>query len=143
MIRTYSELQELDTFRERFEYLKLDASVGDATFGHDRWLNQEFYRSTLWRRARRDVIARDLACDLGVEGYELYRDVYVHHMNPMTPDSIKHGDPDNLNPEYLITVSLPTHNAIHFGDEGHLPRQLVERRKGDTDLWTPIGGRNG
>ncbi len=135
MIKTYSDLRNLRTFEERYAYLKLGGAVGASTFGFDRYLNQEFYRSPLWKRARRDVIARDLGCDLGIEGHEIHDKVYVHHMNPMTPDDIKAGSVDILNPEYLITVSHLTHNAIHYGDESMLPKPIVERQPGDTKVW--------
>lgn len=133
---TYSELTQLNTLEERYSYLKLSGSVGRGTFGFDRYLNQDFYRSALWRRTRNLVIARDYGCDLGVEGYEIHDRVYVHHMNPMTPDDIKHSNVDILDPEYLICVTLDTHNAIHYGDEKQIRRrQLVDRRPGDTKLW--------
>lgn len=134
-IRTYSELRRLNTFEERFRYLMLRGVVGDTTFGFDRWINQQFYTSTQWKRARRDVIARDLGCDLGIEGRDIYSKVFVHHMNPMTFDQIDEGDSSILNPEYLITVTQNTHNAIHYGDENLLPKPIVERRPGDTRLW--------
>lgn len=136
MIKTYSELRKLETHDERYSYLKLGGVVGRDTFGFDRYLNQDFYRSVLWRRTRNHVIARDYGCDLGVDGYEIHDRVYVHHMNPMTPDDIKHGNVDILDPEYLISVTLDTHNAIHYGDESLLRRrQLVVRQPGDTKLW--------
>lgn len=135
MRKTYSQLRRFNSFEERFGYLKLGGAVGAATFGFDRYLNQEFYRSTLWRRARSIVIARDYGCDLGVAGHEIYDKVFVHHMNPMTPGEIKDGNVDIINPEYLITVSHNTHNAIHYGDENLLPKPVVTRQPGDTKLW--------
>lgn len=136
MTRTYSDLSCLASFEERFHYLKLDGAVGDSTFGFDRYLNQEFYKSFLWRRARNIVIARDYGCDLGIEGREIHDKVYVHHMNPMRPEDITHSNLDIINPEYLICVTHDTHNAIHYGDERLLKRrQLVVRRPGDTKLW--------
>jgi len=120
---------------ERYRYLRLRGVVGKDTFGFDRYLNQDFYKSTLWRRARDQVIARDFGCDLGVEGFEIHDRIYVHHMNPMMPDDIKNSNKDILNPEFLISVTLRTHNAIHYGDETLLPQQFVERRPGDTLLW--------
>jgi hypothetical protein len=136
MIRSYSELQLRESFEDRFAYLKLGGVVGRETFGFDRYLNQEFYRSVLWRRARDFVIARDYGCDLGVEGHEIHDRVYVHHMNPMTPQDIIRSNVDILDPEYLISVRHDTHNAIHYGDEKLLRRrQLVVRRPGDTKLW--------
>lgn len=133
--RSYSELRRIDGLEARFNYLKLRASVGEATFGFDRWINQQFYRSPQWLHIRQHVIARDLGCDLGVEGYEIHSRLYIHHMNPMTVEEIQSGDPSILDPEFLITTTHQTHNAIHYGDERLLPRVLVERRPGDTKLW--------
>lgn len=135
MIKTYSELRRLKSFEERFAYLKLGGAVGSATFGFDRYLNQEFYRSTLWRQARNVVIARDYGRDLGVEDHDIHDRVYVHHINPMTADDIKHSSVDILDPEFLICVRHSTHNAIHYGDESLLPKKHVDRRPGDTKLW--------
>lgn len=135
MLRTYGELSRLPTFIERFRYLSLQGRVGDATFGFDRWINQEFYRSREWRQTRQFVIARDLGCDLGVEGYDIHRGLYIHHMNPMTLQELLHSDESILDPEYLITTSHNTHNAIHYGDESLLPRPPIRRRPGDTKLW--------
>ena len=135
MIRTYSELSRLTDFEERYKYLALRGSVGRSTFGFDRYINQQFYTSTQWRQIRHHVIARDLGCDLGVEGYEIHDRIYIHHMNPMTVDDIAHGEDSILNPEFLITTTHRTHNAIHYGDERLLPRPLTERRSGDTKLW--------
>jgi hypothetical protein len=119
----------------RFSYLKLNGFVGDKTFGYDRWINQQFYMSAQWRRVRRDVILRDEGCDLGIDGYQIHSGLYIHHMNPMTRDQIVDGDMSILDPEYLITVTHSTHNAIHYGDERLLPRELIERLPGDTRLW--------
>jgi hypothetical protein len=84
---------------------------------------------------RDHVIVRDNACDLGVPGYEIPHVVYIHHMNPMETDDIVHGREGILEPEFLISVTHNTHNAIHYGDERQVPRQLVERRPGDQTLW--------
>lgn len=135
MIKTYSELRRLGTFMERFTYLKLGGAVGFSTFGFDRYLNQEFYKTILWRNARTAVIARDYGCDLGVEGHEIHDTILVHHMNPMRANDIKHSNMDIINPEFLISVSHRTHNAIHYGDESKLPKPMVARRPGDTKLW--------
>lgn len=84
---------------------------------------------------RDQVILRDEGCDLGLSGFEIHRGLYIHHMNPMSVEDIKFSDPRILDPEYLITVTHQTHNAIHYGDQNQLPRILVERRPGDTKLW--------
>lgn len=135
MNRSYRELRRLDTFEERFRYLSLVGRVGETTFGYDRWINQQFYTSPEWRQVRHYVITRDMGCDLGVDGYEIHSRIIIHHMNPIGVGDITHGDPDILDPEYLITTTHQTHNAIHYGDERLLLRPLVERRRGDTKLW--------
>lgn len=135
MKRTYSELSKLVTFEQRFSYLSLDGEVGAATFGFDRWINQRFYTSREWRQVRNLVIDRDQGCDLGIEGYEIFGRLVIHHMNPMNVDEIVHGDGGILDPDFLITTTHRTHNAIHYGDERQLPRQLIERKPGDTRLW--------
>src|SRR5690349_11053982 len=116
-IRRYSDLRSLTTLEERFKYLKLHGTVGDSTFGFDRWMNQAFYRATQWRQVRHHVIARYKGCDLGIDGFEIRKGLYIHHMNPMTAADISGDDPSILDPEYLITVTHQTHNAIHYGDE--------------------------
>jgi len=133
--RTYSELRKLTTFEERFRYLALSGEVGASTFGFDRWINQHFYRSREWKRAREIVIIRDEACDLGILGLELHANLLVHHVNPITPDDLARGDNWVLDPEYLITTSHRTHNAIHYGDESLLRKPPVKRQPGDTKLW--------
>ena len=135
MIRTYQELKHLHTFEERYHYLSLQGVVGERTFGWERWANQKFYTSYEWKQARRDVIARDLGCDLGIEGYELNDRILVHHMNPIEAADLRRDDPAILDINQLITVSHRTHNAIHYGDEGQLPRLFAERSPGDTMLW--------
>lgn len=125
----------IHTFEERFRFLALRGEVGAATFGFDRYINQQFYTSTQWKQIRHHVITRDNGCDLGIEGYEIYNRLVIHHMNPMTPNDVIHGDESILDPEFLITTTHRTHNAIHYGDEHLLPKALVERRRGDTKLW--------
>ena len=135
MIRTYSELIKLKTFKDRFEYLKLDGIVGEETFGFDRYMNQIFYKSREWTSVRRAVIIRDNGCDLGVEGYEIYGKILIHHMNPINLSDIVHKTDELLNPDYLITTVLSTHNAIHYGDASLLPALPIERRANDTCPW--------
>ena len=134
-IRSYSELRRIETFEERFDYLALRASIGIATFGFDRWINQAFYKSAEWRSIRARVIDRDSGCDLGVPGHEIFDRVYIHHMNPLVVDDLMHGDESIIDPEYLITTTQRTHNAIHYGDKNLLPRQYSPRRPNDTKLW--------
>jgi hypothetical protein len=135
MTKRYSELTMLSSFEDRFDYLSLQGYIGEATFGYDRWINQQFYGSREWKLVRDFVILRDEGCDLGVEGYELHTGLLIHHMNPITPDAITHHDPDILNPEYLITTSKLTHNALHYGNKSMLKKPFVERVRNDTRLW--------
>lgn len=135
VVRRYSELERLTSFDDRYEYLKLEGGVGRATFGFDRHINQAFYRSRQWRDVRNFVLYRDDGCDLGLLGHEIHVNPLIHHMNPMDVDNIIHGDEDILNPEFLITTSHRTHNAIHFGVENNQPRVVTERSPGDTKLW--------
>lgn len=135
MIRTYSELITLPTFEERYRYLRLGGEIGKETFGFDRYLNQVFYSSKEWKRIRRDIIIRDLGCDLGVEGFEIYGRIIVHHMNPITKDDILSRSKFLIDPEYLICTSHNTHEAITYGDEGLLVVAPIERTKNDTCPW--------
>ena len=135
IIKTYSELITLPTFEERFAYLQLNGVVGRDTFGFDRYLNQIFYRSKRWRSIRDQIIIRDNGCDLGVEGYDIYGKILIHHINPITLDDIERESEFLLNPEYLITTTHNTHNAIHYGDESLLSTMPMERVKNDTCPW--------
>lgn len=135
MIRTYSELCKLPTFKDRFNYLSLDGLVGQDTFGFERYLNQRFYRSKEWKQLRNKIIVRDNGCDLGINGREIFGRVIIHHMNPVGVEDIENASEYLLNPEYLICVSHLTHNAIHYGDESIFPEEFVERSPGDTKLW--------
>lgn len=135
MIRTYSELSKITNFIDRYNYLRLNGSVGKETFGYDRYLNQMLYTSPRWRRVRDKVIIRDEGCDLGIDGYQINDKVIVHHMNPITVEDIELERDCVFNPEYLICVSDRTHRAIHYSDTSLLPQVPVERKKGDTCPW--------
>jgi hypothetical protein len=134
-IRTYSELRRIEAFEDRYEYLKLGGSVGYSTFGFDRHLGQAFYKSTEWKNIRQYVIVRDNGCDLGVPGFEIHNGILIHHINPIESDDIVHNEEWILSPEYLITTTHNTHNAIHYGDKSLLMTKFVERVPGDTRLW--------
>ena len=135
MSRSYHELMHISDFEERFEYLALRGGVGHSTFGHDRWMNQNFYQSREWKQMRQFVIARDNGMDLGVDGYEIHAKITVHHIVPMTAEDIEYGNPMMLDPDNLITTTHDTHNAIHYGDSTLLRLPPVERTPGDTKLW--------
>lgn len=134
-MKTFSELSNFDSLEDRYSYLALGGTIGLNTFGFERYLNQQFYRSREWRHIRDVVISRDMGMDLGVPEVGIRGNLYVHHMNPLELRDIEEGSDNLLDPEGLITCSLRTHNAIHYGDKGLLPQPFVERRPGDTKLW--------
>lgn len=134
-IKHYTELATLPTFEERYRYLRLFSKVGEETFGFDRYLNQQFYRSAEWKRIRNYVIARDNGCDLAMPGYEIYGGIIIHHMNPISLADIAESTDFLLNPEYLISTTHRTHNAIHYGDENLLLKEPIKRMKNDMCPW--------
>ncbi len=135
MIKTYSELIRIPTFEERYQYLRLLGTVGEETFGFKRWLNQEFYHSREWQRFRNEIIFRDNGCDLGVDGFEIFGSIIIHHINPITYEDIVNNNPCVFDPNNVICTKHTTHNAIHYGDQNLLSRPPVERTKNDTCPW--------
>lgn len=135
IIRTYSELITIPTFKERYEYLRIGGRVGKDTFGFDRYLNQVLYKSKEWKHVRNIVIERDNGCDLAMEGYEIYDNIIVHHMNPITMEDLLYRRDYVLDPEYLVSTVHNTHNAIHYGDDSLIFTTLTERRPNDTCPW--------
>lgn len=132
---TYSELVKLRAFEDRFQYLRLDGAVGKETFGFDRYVNQRFYSSREWKSVRDYVITRDSGCDLAVPGHQIYGRVFIHHMNPILIKDIERSAEILLHPEYLISTTHNTHNAIHYGDDDLLPKDPVNRAANDTCPW--------
>lgn len=135
MIRCYNDLIQLKTFEERFRYLKINGKVGEETFGLDRYINQQLYKSQRWRSTRSKIIIRDDGCDLGIDGRQLDDYIVVHHMNPIALEDIEEERDIVFDSNYLICCSTRTHRAIHFGDENLLIRDPVIRRPNDTCLW--------
>lgn len=135
IFKTYSELSTLSTFEERFRYLMLNGTVGDASFGHERYLNQHFYNSAAWKKARDVIIVRDNGDDLGIPGRRVHGAIYIHHINPLTPEDLRYQRPCLVDPDNLISVSHQTHNAIHWGDESQLIKDYVPRTPGDNKEW--------
>lgn len=133
--KTYSELITIPSFKERFEYLKIGGQVGEFTFGSHRYLNQVFYNSPEWKRFRRDIILRDMACDLGVEGYSYEYGLLVHHINPITIEDIAMRSSLILDPENVITTISRTHKAIHYGCYDFMDDFSLTRTQNDTAPW--------
>ena len=134
-MRTYSELILLPTFKERFEYLKLDGIVGESTFGSNRWLNQKFYSSREWKEFKRGIIIRDHGCDLGIEGLDITYGLTLHHIEPLIVEDFKDLAEALMNPENVICTTHRTHNAIHYGTFEIADTSLVERTPNDTCPW--------
>lgn len=134
-IKTYSELLRFPTFEERLNYLRVGGQVGIATFGFDRYLNQDFYRSVEWKQLRNQIYVRDLGCDMACEDHPIPGRYIVHHINPITVEDVTNVSDFLFNPEYLITVDPDTHNAIHYGVDRKEPSPFVDRRPNDTCPW--------
>lgn len=135
MSKTYSELMTIPTYEERVRYLETNGSVAEQTFGGHRVLNQIFYSSPEWKAIRKAVIIRDNGCDLAIPNKEIFCGICVHHIEPITIDDVLNRTPKLLDPENLITVSIATHKAIHYGGVQNLPKDYVERTPNDTKLW--------
>ena len=133
--RTYSDLILLPTFLERYRYLRLGGNVGLETFGHNRYLNQILYTSDRWRSFRDKIIIRDNGCDLGMEGFEIYDRILVHHINPITVEDVLNENPKVFDPDNVICTSHNTHQAIHYGEENLLIIEPAERFRNDTCPW--------
>lgn len=135
VLRRYSELIRLGSFEERYQYLRIGGIVGESTFGFERFMNQALYTSQRWKLLRNEIIVRDNGCDLGIEGRDIYDKIIIHHMNPLTREQMREPDESMFDPEFLICVSMNTHNAIHYGDERLLYKGPVVRRPNDTCPW--------
>ena len=135
MRKTYSELIQLPTIQERFDYLNQGNVVGDETFGYDRYLNQKFYNTPEWKKVRRNVIARDEGCDMAHPDYPIGGRVIVHHLNAVTPRMILDRDPALFDMDNLVCVSHETHEAITYGSKEMLPEDPIERSPNDTTPW--------
>ena len=135
MSKSYLECMQYPTFQERYRYLQIGGYVGKETFGFDRYLNQMLYRTSEWKRFRRDMILRDNGCDLGCEGYEIYGNILVHHINPITVEDVINRNPCIFDPNNVICTSHNTHNAIHYGDETNLITEPIVRKPYDTCPW--------
>jgi hypothetical protein len=135
MTKTYSEVIQIVSFLERFEYLKLTSGIGIVTFGHDRYMNQILYQSYRWKKARREVLIRDDGHDLAHEDYPIGGSIYVHHITPLSIDDVELDRSIVYDLDNLISVSRETHQALHYGDSTKLFIGLVERKVGDTKLW--------
>ena len=138
--KSYSKLITLPTFEERFIYLKLDGTVGEDTYGFRRWLNQELYHSSKWRRFRDEVILRDNGCDLAMEGFEIFGSILIHHLNPISYNDILDGSANVYDLDNVICTQHRTHNAIHYGDEHLLSTSPIQRSPNDTCPWKNYKG---
>ena len=135
LIKSYSELIRIPNFMDRYAYLKLDGIIGDSTFGFDRYINQSFYTSSIWRQLRSKIIVRDEGCDLAIPDRPIGGTIFIHHINPITLEMFEDDDPLLYDEDNLICASRDTHSAIHYGDESLLIPDFSPRQPGDTRLW--------
>ena len=140
MNKSYIELIKFDNFEDRLDYLFLgDNKIGDFTFGGHRHLNQDLYRSAEWNRVRRNVIVRDMGCDMGLSDYPIpdKSKIIIHHINPITIQDLIDHNPIVFDPNNLISVSFNTHQMIHYGTKTRkdLLKLNGDRTPNDTKLW--------
>lgn len=140
MNKSYLELCDFLTFEERLDYLFLgDNKIGDLTFGGHRWINQNLYTSTEWKRTRRNVIIRDNGCDMGLIDFPIPNKskIIIHHINPLTIDDLLNRSSKVFDMNNLISVSFDTHQMIHYGTK--TKKELLKldgnRLPNDTKLW--------
>lgn len=137
-LKTYKELIHIDSFLDRIKYLMLFGSVNEETFGVNRYLNQNLYKSTRWKTIRRDIILRDDGFDLGHKDRPINGYIYVHHITPITVDDILNDNPMVYDPDNLISCSHAVHNAIHYSTLNDIKIQFAEyqpRKENDTCPW--------
>lgn len=135
MTKCYSELIEIPDFYDRLEYLQTKSHVGESTFGSHRYLNQILYHSSEWKTVKRQIIIRDLGCDLAHPDFGIVAGhMLVHHINPITVEDIYERRRCVFDPENLITTTMKTHQAIHYGRDIK-PDVLVTRTPYDTCPW--------
>lgn len=139
MKKSYHELCRLPTFEERYEYLRQAQLVGDVTFGYGRYLNQHLYNTPEWKHKRREIMIRDsdgdYVFDLGIKTRPISGKVIVHHINPITIEDIRERRPCVFDDDNLISVSVLTHNAIHYSSANILAKDYEPRTPNDTCPW--------
>lgn len=138
-MKSYGEMLTLKTYEERLNYLHIPGIIGEETFGIYRYLNQKFYASSLWRQIRDQIIIRDNGCDLAIENYYIGKQIYIHHINPITIDDVIKGSFLVTDPENLVCTSRRTHDMIHYGFNPEKTSSIFlsrqERKKNDTCPW--------
>lgn len=134
-IKSWDELGKIPTFEGRIEYLRTYSTVGEPTFGYDRWINQRFYRIEEYKRLRRKIVVKQNGWDLGIEGYPLPEIFILHHMNPITVEDIINGSEFAWDPKYLVCVSPATHRAIHYQESKNRLPLIAQRSPNDTSPW--------
>ena len=136
--KSYSKLITLSSFEDRFNYLKLNGSVGFETFGSSRFLNQDLYRGKIWRDFRNHIIVRDRGLDLAHRDHPIGDGdpIYIHHINPLTVEELMDDFDKAIDEQNVISCSFDTHQAIHYGSKEYIQSfEVVERYKNDTCPW--------
>lgn len=128
MLKSYEEVNKLESYEERLRYLRTHENPGNK----NRKLMNMFYKGDPWLYVKGEVEKRDMACDLGIPGLVIEGPILVHHINPIYEEDVMNESPLLLDQNNLICCSLETHNKIHYSKE---EEPYVERRPGDTKLW--------
>ena len=131
MIKTYSELMKLPDYQSRLDYLYL----GDNNVSSPRSISTKFYKSAMWIKLRAQIIMRDNVCDIGILSLPINDKIIVHHINPITEEDIINMTDKLVNPENLITLSIVTHNIIHYGTADRFIEDIIDRKESDTIEW--------
>lgn len=131
LVKSYKELLTLDSYDKRLAYL---LTKGKNPSNTERKLMNLFYKSDAWKYAKNEAIKRDLGCDMALDNMFIKDGpIIVHHINPIFLEDVENNDPKLLDLNNLVTVSLNTHNTIHFYKDDIVVWK--ERTPGDTKLW--------
>lgn len=135
-IKRYSELIQIPTYTGRLDYLQCGGTIGVQTFGGRRQLNQTLYSSPEWKRFRRYIIIRDNGYDMGLEPYTINDYIYIHHIEPLTPEDILRRSSCIFDEENVISVSRRSHEIIHYGTKDDINNIIdINRKPNDTCPW--------
>lgn len=124
----YTELMKIEKWGDRLESLKvrgLDYEIPKA-------ISERLYKSHQWKIFAKEIRKRDGFQDMGIKGEYIDGRIIVHHINPLETEDILYWKDCCFDPENVISVSLDTHNAIHYKCKNDT---IEERRPGDTKLW--------
>lgn len=136
---TYSEVIKLPTYMDRLKALLIKSHVAERNYEQERIFAQDFYHNSReWQEVRNFVVVRDNGCDLACPDRPIFGPITVHHIRPITIADLSEHSGYLFDPENLITVSLNTHNAIHYSSMAMVMLRnadIIERMPNDTIPW--------